>query len=158
MRAPFRASFRPLLLLVLLLGFLAPPGSARLGLLAGVGASHPSPSEAHLAFTGGLFYAFDQQTLLGIQSGRQILRGEEMVPLLGSVYLRLPLGRIVMPVATGDWGYAYGDERAAGFLWRAGGGFDIRNGRRSSILLLAGYEERGFYSDVYTRAGLLLEL
>ena len=45
-------------------------------------------------------------------------------------------------------------------IWRAGGGFDIKNGDYSSILLMGGFqflEDRG-KGYVYLQAGILVEL
>lgn len=106
-----------------------------------------------------LWYPFDQMVFLGITSGVQNHRSEQQVPALGSLYLRLPIGRQLMPVATGDWGYLFG-ERSDTWIWRAGGGLDLKLGNHSSLLALAGVQSD--LSDrlpnrLYFRAGLLLE-
>ena len=80
-----------------------------------------------------------------------------LVPALASAYVRLPFGSVMMPVGTFDFGYAFGDDSQ--MMWKAGGGFDIKLGRYSSILLLSGYQNLKKTGDyVYFRCGLLLEL
>jgi hypothetical protein len=111
---------------------------------------------AAFAYNVGLFEKFDDQTLVGIQSGQGTVAGSRAIPIFGSAMIRLPIGRIVLPVATGDIGYALDDDHA-GFIWRAGGGFDIRNGRRSSLLLLGSYERQASLAGWSGRAGILLE-
>lgn len=111
---------------------------------------------AHFAYSAALYAKFDDMTLLGIQSGQGTVSGSDAIPLLGSAMIRLPIGRVVLPVAIGDMGYAF-DEDHPGFLWRAGGGFDIRNGRHSSILALGAYETQGSRAGWMGRLGLLLE-
>jgi hypothetical protein len=110
----------------------------------------------HFAYSLAAYAKFDEQTLLGIQSGQGSVTGLGAIPITGSALVRLPLGRIVMPVASGDIGYAIHGDRS-GFLWRAGGGFDIRNGRHSSLLALGAYEQVGSRSGWLARVGLLLE-
>ena len=108
------------------------------------------------AWSAGLLFKFDEQILLGAQSGQGTVGAPGSIPALGSLMVRLPLGRIVLPVAVGDVGYAFSDN--PGFLWRGGGGFDIRNGRRSSFLVLGGYEGHASRSGWFGRFGLLLEI
>src|SRR5690606_30973238 len=111
---------------------------------------------ARFAYSAAGYFKFDDMTLLGIQSGQGTVAGGDAIPVLGSAMIRLPLGRIVLPMATGDVGYAIHDEHA-GLIWRAGGGFDIRNGRHSSFLLLGGFEKQDTLSGWMGRLGLLLE-
>ena len=62
----------------------------------------------------------------------------------------------MLRVFTGDYGYAFGDDKR--MIWKLGGGVDIKNGDRSSILLLAGYEKlRSRGGHIYVHGGLLLE-
>lgn len=111
---------------------------------------------ARFASSGSLYLKFDEMVLLGAQGGYGSVAGPSSIPILGSAILRLPLGRIVLPFATGDVGYVL-DEENDGLMWRAGGGFDIKNGRHSSLLLLGGQETAGGKAGWYARAGLLLE-
>lgn len=108
------------------------------------------------SYAAGLFLKFDEMVLLGAQAGQGSVGGEKSVPITSSAMVRLPVGRIVLPIATGDLGYAVAEN--PGLFWRGGGGFDIRNGRRSSFLLLGGYERQGGAQGWYARGGLLLEL
>jgi hypothetical protein len=110
---------------------------------------------AHFAYTVGLHLKFDEMILIGVQSGQGTLAGSRAIPITAAAMVRLPIGRIVLPVAIGDLGYALVQD--PGFLWRAGGGFDIRNGRRSSFLLLGGYEQQGTSVGWFGRGGILLE-
>ncbi len=111
---------------------------------------------AHFAYSAAFYAKLDDMTLLGIQSGQGTVTSTEAIPLLGSAFIRLPIGRIVLPVAIGDIGYSFADNHP-GFLWRAGGGFDIRNGRHSSILLLGAHESQASHYGWIARLGLLLE-
>ena len=102
------------------------------------------------------YYKFDDQVWFGAQSGQGIAGHASAIPLLGAAYVRLPIGRVIMPVATGECGMVRGDS-TSGFLWRAGGLFDIRNGRHSSLLLGSEYENHGGRGGIVFRGGLLLE-
>ena len=143
-----------LLLLIGLLPISARGGAVITGTLGADSRDHFKG--ALFAYNVGLFAKFDDQTLIGFQSGQGTLTGSQSIPVLGSAMIRLPIGRVVLPVATGDIGYAI-DKRNSGFLWRAGGGFDIRNGRSSSFLLLGNYERQGSRFGWSGRLGILLE-
>ncbi len=118
--------------------------------------SHDHFKGAQFAYNGAIYAKFDDQTLLGIQSGQGTVAGSGVIPILGSAIVRLPIGRIVLPVVAGDVGYAL-DKHKSGFIWKGGGGFDIRNGRYSSIILLGTYERQGSLTGWSGRAGVLLE-
>jgi hypothetical protein len=142
---------------LLLVPLASPPSHAGAALTATLGAnSRDAFKGARFAYSGGLYLKFDEMVLLGVQSGIGSVAGASSVPLLGSALMRLPVGRIVMPFAAGDVGYVL-DDRNGGLLWRAGGGFDIKNGRHSSLLLQGGYEAASDLAAWYARAGLLLE-
>ena len=113
--------------------------------------------DAHFASSLGLYAIFDNQTLIGVQTGQGTIAGSNSIPIAADAMIRLPLGRIVLPVVTGSIGVAVG-HKDPDFLWRGGGGFDIKNGRRSSLLLLGAYERLGSLSGWLGRAGFLLEL
>jgi hypothetical protein len=145
--------FLPLLCLVFLLP-IAQAGIGITGTLGGQSSVHfKGPA---FGYTLGLYSKVDDQTWVGIQSGQGVAGQASAIPVLGAAYLRLPIGRIVMPVATGGMGYAFGSRRK-GFLWRAGGLFDIRNGRHSSLLIGTEYEGLDGHGGLIGRAGLLLE-
>jgi len=149
-----RPTSSPLFLFLLLVCL---PVHAGIGITATLGAqSHVDFTSPGFGYTIGLYDKIDDQTWIGVQSGQGVTGEASAIPVLGAAYIRLPLGRIVMPVATGGVGYAFGDKRH-GFLWRAGGLFDIRNGRHSSVLLGAEYEGLQGRGGLVGRAGLLLE-
>ncbi len=146
--------------LLLLFAFLFSPSKtqADIVLTGGLGANSQDHFKgAHFAYNAGLFLKFDDQSLFGIQSGQGTVAASDAIPIMASAMIRLPIGRIVLPVATGDIGYAIGSKSVSNFIWRAGGGFDIRNGRRSSFLLLGAYERQGSLAGWMARVGILLE-
>lgn len=107
---------------------------------------------------GHIWFPIDQMVFFGIGSGYNELDNVGYIPVMASAWVRLPIGGQTLPVVTGDIGYAFGDDHQ--MIWRAGGGFDIKNGDYSSILLMGGYqflEERG-KGYVYLQAGILVEL
>jgi hypothetical protein len=114
------------------------------------------PSAAHLDFSGHLWYPFDQMVFLGIGSGIQQIGGSKQIPIVASTSVRLPIGGQILPFLSGDVGHSVGED--AQFQWRAGGGLDIKNGDRSSLIVAGGYQSfadlGGFF---YLRGGLLLE-
>lgn len=143
---------------LLFIGFLPSESSAEVAASFEVGTINPTArmKRFNLDFNGHLWYRFDQMVFLGIGSGYQDMGSSYYVPLTASLWLRLPFGSTVLPVFTGDYGYAFGNDKR--LIWKLGGGFDIKNGDRSSILVTAGYEKlrkRGGY--VYLHGGLLLE-
>jgi cellulose synthase/poly-beta-1,6-N-acetylglucosamine synthase-like glycosyltransferase len=132
--------------------------SADIGLSAEIGSLTPLEEDGifNLDFNAHLWYRFDQMVFLGIGSGYQDIYGHYYVPVTASIWVRFPFGSTVLPVFTGDYGYAFGDDKR--MIWKLGGGVDIKNGDRSSILLLAGYEKlRSRGGHIYVHGGLLLE-
>lgn len=130
---------------------------------AGIGFTATLGTQTDLKFKGpafgysiGVYNKVDDQVWVGVQSGQGVNGEASAIPILGSAFVRLPIGRVVMPVALGSIGYTIGDERQ-GFTWRAGGAFDIRNGRHSSLLLSGEYEGLKGRGGLVGRAGLLLE-
>jgi hypothetical protein len=130
---------------------------------AGIGFTGTLGSQADVQFKGpafgysiGMYSKVDDQVWIGVQSGQGVNGEASAIPILGSAFVRLPLGRVVMPVALGSIGYTLGEARK-GFTWRAGGAFDIRNGRHSSLLLSTEYEGLDGRGGLVGRAGLLLE-
>lgn len=111
---------------------------------------------AHFGYSAAFYGKLDDMTLVGIQSGQGTVASSQAIPILASAIVRLPIGRIVLPIAIGDVGYAL-DDHHSGLIWRGGGGFDIRNGRHSSLLLLGAYERQGSQAGWFGRGGLLLE-
>lgn len=107
---------------------------------------------------GHIWFPIDQMVFFGIGSGYQELDNVAYIPVMASAWIRLPIGGQVLPVATGDIGYAIGEDHQ--MIWKAGGGLDIKNGDYSSILVTGGFqflEERG-KGFIYLQAGILIEL
>jgi len=126
---------------------------------ASVGGLEPDTkfSSPDLDVAAHLWYQFDQMVFIGGGGGLQMIGKDKQYPALGSLWVRIPFGGRTLPVATGDIGYDFGHD--AQFVWRGGGGLDIKNGDHSSILLLGGYESfQKLGGHFYLRVGLLLEL
>jgi hypothetical protein len=100
---------------------------------------------------------FDEQVLIGVQSGQGVAGHPSSMPVLAAGFMRLPFGRVFVPAATGGIGYALGSGDNDGYLWRGGGLLDIRNGRRSSLLLGCEYERFHGKGGLAVRGGALLE-
>lgn len=138
--------------------FLSQPAHALTAdLNVGIVNSTEELSSFNFDVSGHWWYPIDQMVFLGVGVDYQRFGGVSLVPVMGSVYLRLPFGSVVMPVATFDMGYAFGDD--AQMIWKAGGGADIKLGQHSSLLLLGNYQNLKKSGDyVGLRCGLLLEL
>lgn len=107
---------------------------------------------------GHYWFPIDQMLFVGIGSGYQEIDNVSLVPISASAWIRLPIGSQTLPVATGDWGYLIGSDHQ--MFWRVGGGFDIKNGDCSSIMLMGGYQflDHDGKGYVYLQAGILIEL
>lgn len=151
-------TLRSILIAILLASVLLPVAAhSGAAVTAALGASSRDHFRgAFLAYTGSVYLKFDDMMLLGAQSGLGSIAGPSSVPIAGAAMVRLPFGRVVMPYAEGSLGWVLDDEND-GFLTRAGGGFDIKNGRWSSLLLSGGYETISGLEGWYARGGLLLE-
>ncbi len=113
--------------------------------------------EFNFDVSGHFWYPVDQMVFVGVGVDYQRFGDVTLVPVMGSAYVRLPFGSVMMPAMTFDFGYAFGND--AQMIWRAGGGLDIKLGHYSSLLVLGGYENLRKAGDfVYLRCGLLLEL
>ena len=62
----------------------------------------------NMSFYGHLWYPIDQMVFAGVGIGYQELDNVGYMPLSGSLWVRLPIGRTILPVATGDFGYMFG--------------------------------------------------
>ena len=151
-----RAKFRALLLGALLL-LLPAPARADLALSVTGGTFLDGDGFNH-DWSATLWHVFDQMVLVGATSGVQIDGEDNQIPLLASLFVRLPVGRQLLPVATGDWGWLFGDG-ADEMVWRVGGGLDLKLGDRSSLLLLGGAQMglEELPTRPYLRGGLILE-
>ena len=115
-------------------------------------------TQFNMSFYGHWWFPIDQMLFVGVGGGYEELDNVGYVPLSGSLWVRLPIGRQVLPVATGDIGYMIGSRHQ--MFWRAGGGVDIKNGDYSSILVMAGYQflNHDGHGYVYLHAGILVEI
>lgn len=116
------------------------------------------PTNFNLNVYGHYWFPIDQMLFVGVGSGYQEIDNVGLIPVSASAWIRLPIGSQTLPVATGDWGYLFGEDNQ--MFWRVGGGFDIKNGDYSSIMLMGGYQfldhdGRGY---VYLQAGILVEI
>ena len=112
----------------------------------------------NLNIYGHWWFPIDQMVFVGVGSGDQEIDNVGLVPLSASAWIRLPIGGQTLPVATGDLGYLIGSDHQ--MFWKVGGGFDIKNGDCSSIMLMSGYEflEHDGKGFIYLQAGILIEL
>lgn len=112
----------------------------------------------NLNIYGHLWYRIDQMLFVGVGSGYQEIDNVGLVPVSGALWVRLPIGSQILPVATGDLGYLIGSDHQ--LFWKVGGGLDIKNGDYSSILVMSGYEflDHAGKGYVYVQAGILVEL
>ena len=145
--------------LLLALAFAVVPASAFTMDVQGGVVNHVSDmGKFNLNVFGHFWYPIDQMLFFGIGSGYQEIDNVSLIPVSGSVWIRLPIGSTALPVATGDWGYLFGSNNQ--MFWRAGGGFDIKNGDYSSIMLMGGYQflDHDGKGYAYVQAGILVEL
>jgi hypothetical protein len=155
-----RARFlRNLIASFVLTGFLA-SFAAALPPLAVTGTlglqTRPDFEGSGFGYNLSVYSRFDEQVLLGVQTGQGVAGHPSLVPVLAAGFMRLPFGRVFVPAATGGLGMALGE--GGGFLWRGGGLLDIRNGRRSSLLLGCEYEGFDGRGGLVVRGGALLEI
>ena len=113
--------------LLLALAFAVVPASAFTMDVQGGVVNHVSDiGKFNLNVFGHFWYPIDQMLFFGIGSGYQEIDNVSLIPVSGSVWVRLPIGSTALPVATGDWGYLFGSNNQ--MFWRAGGGLEIKNG------------------------------
>ena len=145
--------------LLLALAFAVVPASAFTMDVQGGIVNHVSEmGKFNLNIFGHFWYPIDQMLFFGIGTGYQEIDNVSLIPVSGSVWVRLPIGSTVLPVATGDWGYLCGSNHQ--MFWRAGGGLDIKNGDFSSIMVMGGYQflDHDGKGYAYVQAGILVEL
>jgi hypothetical protein len=100
-------------------------------------------------------YRFDQMVLFGPGIGYECVAGRPSGMIDGKLQIRLPLGRTLMPYIAGEAGAGLRPSLGNSyFLWRAGGGLDLKLGDRSSLLAESGWSA---FHRYYLRAGLLLD-
>ncbi len=123
-----------------------------------VGSIQEDWSEQNIDFAAHYWHQWDQMVFFGLGTGVQQYGDDKYYSALGSMLLRLPIGRTFLPIATGDWGYLFGPEHQ--FTWKLGGGLDMKLGNDSSVILMSGFQKfmnRNWESQVYIRLGVLLE-
>lgn len=115
-------------------------------------------SGADLDFFGHYYVPVDQMLFLGLGSGYRQYGQEVQVPLTGALYLRLPMGRTLMPVFQADMGYHFGEDHS--FLWSTELLADLKLGDHSSLVFGGGIEGDAFSGAQIRknlRAGVLIE-
>ena len=135
-----------------------PAGAFTLDVQGGV-VNHVSDIKSfNLNVFGHYWFPIDQMLFVGVGTGYQEIHNSRLVPVSGGLWVRLPIGSTVLPVAVGDWGYLIGSNHQ--MFWRTGGGMDIKNGDHSSIMLTGGYQflDSDGKGYVYAQAGILIEL
>lgn len=148
-----------LICFILSLSVAVPNANAILTMDLTVGAitTAPKPDRANISLGGHLWLPIDQMIFIGVGGNYQEIDKTVFVPVTGSLWIRLPIGKQILPVVTGDFGYAIGKEHQV--VWNAGLGIDIKNGDYSSLILLAGYQKLKKKGDyIYLRAGILIEI
>ena len=148
-----------LITLLFALAFVATPASAfTMDAQGGICNRVSHMSDFNMSFYGHLWYPIDQMVFAGVGVGYEELDNVGYVPVSGSLWVRLPIGRTILPVATGDFGYMFGKDDQ--MFWRAGGGLDIKNGDRTSIIVSTGYQFLNHSGEGYwyLQAGILIEM
>lgn len=101
-------------------------------------------------------WRIDQMVAAGVGGGYLTLPGTDVAEASGRLQVRLPLGRQIMPFVEGESGVGLKPVLEESiFLWRFGGGLDLKLGDKSSLVAGGGLLARG---RMYARLGLLLEL
>lgn len=125
-------------------------------------------TEFRTDFVARFYWSLDQMVLLGPSLGYRSFEVEDEVgetervreyPLTGVIFIRLPIGRVLMPALTGEWGYVIGREDKQ-WIWRYGLVGDMKLGDRTSLLLSSGFEQNVGEQRPYAlwiRGGLLFE-
>ena len=145
--------------IIFALAFVATPASAfTMDAQGGICNRVSHMGDFNMSFYGHLWYPIDQMVFAGVGVGYEELDNVGYVPVSGSLWVRLPMGRTVLPIATGDFGYMFGKDDQ--MFWRAGGGLDIKNGDRTSIIVSTGYQFLTHSGEGYwdLQAGILIEM
>ena len=145
--------------IIFALAFVATPSSAfTMDAQGGICNSVSHMGDFNMSFYGHLWYPIDQMVFAGVGVGYEELDNVGYIPVSGSLWVRLPIGRTVLPIATGDFGYMFGKDDQ--MFWRAGGGLDIKNGDRTSIIVSTGYQFLNHSGEGYwsLQAGILIEM
>lgn len=122
-----------------------------------VGGSSPrGEMEPEPSWSVHALWRIDQMVAAGVGGGYVTQPGTDVAELSSRLQVRLPLGRQLMPFVEGEAGAGLRPVlEESMFLWRFGGGLDLKLGDKSSLLAGAGLFAQG---RMYARLGLLLEL
>lgn len=122
-----------------------------------VGASTPSGDwSPRVAWSVGALHRIDQMVAAGVMAGYDAVPHHSAASLVSRLQVRLPIGRQILPYLQSEAGAGIRPVlEDTYFLWKLGGGLDIKLGDRSSLLLEGGVQTWG---RTFGRAGLLLEL
>lgn len=122
-----------------------------------VGASTPHGEwEPRVSWSLAALHRIDQMVAAGVAAGYEAIPGHSGASLTSRLQVRLPFGRQILPYLQSEAGVGIRPVlEDSYFLWKLGGGLDIKLGDRSSLLLEGGVQTWG---RTYGRAGLLLEL
>lgn len=153
-----RNSLKVILLLAGLLGSSVFARPLTMDLQAGA-VNHVSElAHFNLNVFGHWWYPIDQMFFVGIGSGYQEIDNVSLVPLSASFWMRIPVGRTVMPVSISDWGYLIGKNHQ--MFWRTALGADIKCGDHSSIMATGGYQflDHAGKGYLFLQVGALIEL
>lgn len=108
------------------------------------------------AWSVAALYRIDQMVAAGVAAGYDAIPVRPAGSLTSRLQVRLPFGRQAMPYLQAEAGAGIRPMlEDSYFLWKMGGGFDLKLGDHSSLLAEAGWETYGRYIG---RLGLLLEL
>lgn len=145
---------KSLLLILLACGSLFAKG---LTLTGYVGGSSPRGDfDPEPAWSIHALWRIDQMVAAGVGGGYLTIPGTDLAEATGRLQVRLPIGRQLMPFVEGESGVGMKPVlEESVFLWRFGGGLDLKLGDKSSLVAGGGIMARG---RMYTRLGLLLEI
>ena len=108
------------------------------------------------AWSVASLYRIDQMVAAGVSAGYEAIPTRPAASLTSRLQVRLPFGRQAMPYLQAEAGAGIRPMlEDSYFLWKMGGGFDLKLGDHSSLLAEAGWQS---YGRALGRLGLLLEL
>lgn len=142
---------------ILLVLIAAPLFAKGLTLTGYVGGSTPAGDmEPEPSWSVHALWRIDQMVAAGVGAGYVAMPGTDVAEVSSRLQVRLPLGSQLMPFVEGESGVGLRPVlEESMFLWRFGGGLDLKLGDKSSLIAGGGIMARG---RIYGRLGLLLEL
>ncbi|MCB9495752.1 MAG: hypothetical protein H6686_02590 [Fibrobacteria bacterium] len=132
-------------------------GAKGVSLTGYAGGSSPwGDMDPSTAWSVHALWRIDQMVAAGVGAGYLTLPGTDVAETTARLQVRLPAGKQLMPFLEGESGVGIRPVLVQSiFVWRFGGGMDLKLGDRSSLLVGGGAMTRG---RAYGRVGLLLEL